>query len=249
MADVRHAPAAEREDVARLGAGGERQRLRAVERRDLDRGAQGRLAEADRHLADQVAAFALEERMLGHADGAVAVAAGPAVGARLALAGQPDLVARVDAGGDIDLAGDPPTGRSRWPRQRGHASRMTWPAAAAGRAGRLQREEAAALHHAAAAAAIGAGFRAGAGLGPAAAARLARLVPVELDDLGDPVGRLEQVERHRALDVLALVRPPPPAAAEQVAEQALAEDVAEGLEDVAHVAELRGLAAPRPAKP
>ncbi len=37
-----------------------------------------------------------------------------------------------------------------------------------------------------------------------------------------------------------------PAAAEQVAEEALAEDIAEGLEDVAHVAEVRRLAALKP---
>ena len=55
------------------------------------------------------------------------------------------------------------------------------------------------------------------------------------------VGGLDQVERHFAADVAALADPAAAAAAaaEDVAEKALAEDVAEGVEDVGHVVEVR----------
>ena len=66
----------------------------AVERRHLDRAAEGRGGEADRHLAGQVAALALEDRVLAHADLDVQVARRAAVAARLALAVQADAIAR-----------------------------------------------------------------------------------------------------------------------------------------------------------
>ena len=70
-------------------------------------------------------------------------------------------------------------------------------------------------------------------------------MPLELDDLGRAVGGLEQVQRHFATDVAAAAGRGGRrgAAAEEVAEEPFAEDVAEGVEDVADVVELRGPAA------
>ena len=50
--------------------------------------AQRRLRIGDRHLADQVLAVALEQRMLAHVDEAVAIAGRAAVRARLAFAAE-----------------------------------------------------------------------------------------------------------------------------------------------------------------
>src|SRR5262249_14740411 len=67
-ADVGHAPAPEPEDVAALAAARDLRAVAAVERRHVDFGAQGRLGEADRHLAVQIIAPPLEERMFLHQD-------------------------------------------------------------------------------------------------------------------------------------------------------------------------------------
>ena len=100
------------------------------------------------------------------------------------------------------------------------------------------------LHHAAVAAAVAAGLGLRARLGPRAAARLAGRVPHEADDLRRAAGGLEQVERHVAADVGALAdRARRGPAAEEIAEEALAEDVAEGVEDVGDVVEVRRPAA------
>ena len=61
-------------------------------------------------------------------------------------------------------------------------------------------------------------------------------MPLELDGLGDAAGRFEQVERDVAADVGPLVDAGRRAAAEQVAEDAVAENIAEGVEDVVDVA-------------
>ena len=66
--DVGHPAALELEDVAALGPLGDVQPVGAVERRHLDLGAEGGLGEADRHLADQVVAVPLEERVLADLD-------------------------------------------------------------------------------------------------------------------------------------------------------------------------------------
>ena len=96
------------------------------------------------------------------------------------------------------------------------------------------------LHHASAAAAIAAGLGPRARLGPRAAARFAGRVPREADDLHRAVGGLDQVELDVAADVGALVDARrAAAAAEEIAEETLAEDVAEGAEDVGNVVELR----------
>ena len=105
----------------------------------------------------------------------------------------------------------------------------------------MQRKEAARLHHLAAAAAVVAGLGPSAGLGPRSVARLARRVPHETDDLRRAVGGLDQVEPDFAMDVGALANPGgvAAAAAEEVAEKPLAENVAEGVQDVGYVVEVR----------
>ena len=64
--------------------------------------AERRRHEADRHLAGQVRAVALEDRMLADDDLDIQVAGRPAIAARFALAGEPDAVAVVDAGRHLD---------------------------------------------------------------------------------------------------------------------------------------------------
>src|SRR5690348_15660601 len=66
--------AAELEELARLRLGGNRNARLAVERRHRERRAERGLREADRHLAMQVVAVALEDRMLAHADFDVEIA-------------------------------------------------------------------------------------------------------------------------------------------------------------------------------
>src|SRR5207245_11342418 len=132
----------------------------------------------------QIGAAALEELVLGQRQEDVEVAGRAAADPGLALAGEPDPGAVLDARGNVDrqrpLAGDTPLTRA------GRAGVLDHLAAAlAARTGPLQREEALRLPHASGAAAGRAGLRLGAGLGPDARAGLA----------GD---------RDRNLDLLAL---------------------------------------------
>src|SRR6058998_4301723 len=64
----------QREDLARLGAGGDLDPRLALERRHLDLHPQGRLREAERDLAYDVVPLAHEERMLALAEHDVEVA-------------------------------------------------------------------------------------------------------------------------------------------------------------------------------
>src|SRR5690606_10004548 len=89
------------EDLARLRLGRDFQRDMPVERRHLDRPAEGRRREADRHLARQVLAFATEDRVRLHRDVDVQIAGRAAVAARLALPRQPNAVAAVHARRDL----------------------------------------------------------------------------------------------------------------------------------------------------
>ena len=68
---------------------------------DLDRAAERDDGEGDVDLAVQVVAVALELRVLGDVDDDVEVAGGAAGKAGLALAVQPQPLARRDAGGDL----------------------------------------------------------------------------------------------------------------------------------------------------
>ena len=105
-------------------------------------------ARAERRLADRDGQLVVELRVLApqlgvrrHVDHHVEVAGRPAARPGLALAGEADLVAVIDAGGDRHaerpLALDPPVAPARTarllddapgPRQRGHAVTLTiWP--------------------------------------------------------------------------------------------------------------------------
>ena len=103
--------------------------------------------------------------------------------------------------------------------------------AAAGRAGGRHLEEPARLDDLAAAAAVVAGR----GDGPFPRARpatlAAKLLPAHVDRAGRPPRRLDQLDLQLHQQVRARPRPAP-ALAEEVAEQAAAEDVAEGRHDV-----------------
>ena len=100
----------------------------------------------------------------------------------------------VDAGGDFDLAGDA-AGDVAAAAAGGAGLADDLAAAAAGGAGGLQREEAGWTAPPGRCRRNRGRFRGLVpGLAPRAAAGFARLVPLELDDLGRAVGRLEQVQ-------------------------------------------------------
>ena len=136
----------------------------AVERAHREFAAERRLHHRDRHAAIEVGAVALEERMRLDRQENVEIARRAAAHARLALAGEADARAVLDAGRNID-------------RQRAlarHAARAGAPvagivdrlaAAVAGRAGALDGEEALLRADAAVARAGLAGRRLRAGLG------------------------------------------------------------------------------------
>ena len=190
----------------------------------------------------------MKERMLLHVDDAVAIAGRAAGGARLALAGEPQLRAVVHAGGDIDLAGHAArhvsrcrgsSGTLRGSPCRCRGRRGRWSAwrrcRRIARPGRCRRSR----------------------------SRLRACVPGLAPEppqgshfawrwnwtiLAVPWAASKQVQRRRRTGCR---RPcgaaaAAAAAAEEVAEEPFAEDVAEGLEDVADVVELRGAAACQP---
>ena len=101
-ADVGHALAAHAERRAALRACRNRERLVAVERRDLDLAAERERREVQRHLAVQVVAVALEERVLLHVDDDVEIAGRAAARAGFAFAAEAQALAGGDAGGDAD---------------------------------------------------------------------------------------------------------------------------------------------------
>src|SRR5277367_5137605 len=100
-AELRRALAAQPLDGAARRAGRDAQRLRAVQRRHLHVGAAQRLRDRQRHLDLEVVALALERRRAADLRDQVQVTGGAAVSPRLALAGNPDAAAVLDAGGDV----------------------------------------------------------------------------------------------------------------------------------------------------
>src|SRR3990172_1309823 len=108
--EVGHSLAPQDKDAAGLGAGRHLERVRlAVQRGHLRLAAQGGLRQVQLQIVDQVVLVALELRVRPHGDADVEVAGPAAVGADVALAGEPHLRAVADAGGDLDqeLAGLP----------------------------------------------------------------------------------------------------------------------------------------------
>src|ERR1019366_43905 len=90
FANAKHAPG--------LRLAGDLEHHLADERRHLDRTAQVRGGEADRHLAGQVAAVALENGVLAYADLDIEVARRTAVAAGFAFAVQADPITGIDSG-------------------------------------------------------------------------------------------------------------------------------------------------------
>src|SRR6185312_4088409 len=183
LADARDALAAPHEDVAGLRARLELDRRRAVavvvKRIDVDLAAERRLDEAHRDLGQHVFALALEPLVALHVQHDVEVT-GAAALRGLALAGEPQRLAVVDAGGHGDR------------ERRGFGLRAATAAvgtrlldrlalAAAMRTGRLHHEEALGVHDLTFAAARAAYVGLAAGRGAAAGARRARDVARDLD--------------------------------------------------------------------
>ena len=217
---------------AELGAG---LRLRrnadrhfAFQRRHRQFGAQRRLRKADRQFAVQVVAVALEDRMLAHVHFHIQIASRRSGRARLALPGQADAVTVVDAFGDL------------------HGQRagffeatlaMAFPArlldrlaaAAAVRAGLLDREDAV-LHAHLTVAVAGLALADLAVLRTAAIAMVAVDLGRHLDLPADAEHGLLQVQLHDVAQVGSAPRTATPAA---TAAENVAEDVAENVADIA----------------
>src|SRR5262249_46909128 len=100
---VGDALAAERVEVARLGAALDLERVLAVDRGHRHLGPERGLREGDRELEEDVRLLAREELVRADADHAVQVARRRAGLAGLALAGDAQAHALVDAGRDLDL--------------------------------------------------------------------------------------------------------------------------------------------------
>ena len=175
--------------------------------------------------------------MLLDVDQTVAIARRPAVGAGLSFAGQTHAHFVVDAGGNHHIA---PHGLGHESLAAAFAARIFHHLARpmTGRASSLHAEEAGGLHHLAAAAAVAATLRLAPLLSAGAAAFGTLLVALELDCLGDAARRFQQIKPHFAADIATLASLPPSGAAENVAEDPPAQNIAERLEDFADVAEL-----------
>src|SRR5207245_3399173 len=91
------------ERLVRRAAGGDPQRLGAVEDGHLDLGAEGELGERHRQVAQEIDAVTREDRVLADPHEDVEVARGAAVDAARPLAGHAQLHAVVDAGGDLHV--------------------------------------------------------------------------------------------------------------------------------------------------
>src|SRR5690606_24099935 len=141
-----HALVAQAEDLAGLGFGGDADLGLAAEGGHAGDVAQRGLGDADRHLAVQVVAVALEDRVLANADFDIEIAGLGSRRAGLALAGQADAIAVVDARGHLHRqhlflfhAAVAPAGGARRPERLAPAL--------AGRARLLHREDAALEPH------------------------------------------------------------------------------------------------------
>ena len=111
--------------LARLRAGGHVQRDVAVERRHLDRRAQRRQRRGDVDHGHEVLAVADEALVLLDAHDDVQVAGRPAALARVAAAGDPQPLAVVDPGRDVDLHAPLRRRPSRGRRRCGRAARRS----------------------------------------------------------------------------------------------------------------------------
>src|SRR5271154_388216 len=178
-------------------------RLGSVERADGEFAPERCLHHRDRHPAIEVGAVALEERMRLDGEKNVKVAGRPAPHSRLALAGETNAGAVLDAGGNIDreraLPG-PAAGAGAF------VARIfdRLPAAVTGGAGAFDGEEALLRAHPPMAAAGLAGYRLGAGAGAGAGAGFAGHRSRHSDRGGLAAKRLFE----RDLEIVAQVRAP-----------------------------------------
>src|SRR5690348_3849453 len=227
-----HALAAQPEFLPRLRFRRDGDAGHAAEDRDFDGCAERGLRETDRHLATQVVAMALEDRMLAHVDLDVQVAGRRAGRAGFALACQANAIAVVHAGGHFHFQAafvfEPSFAVTVSARRHHHA-----PDPAAMRTGLLDRENAVLHPHATVAAAGRAG-------GKLAVLRTRAIAVMAVDHrrhadlLVDAGHGFFEVEIQHVAQIRTACRAP--AATEDVGK-----DVAE---DVAHVPERRAAATP-----
>ena len=184
--------------------------------------------------------------MILHVDDDVEVAGRAAAGSGLALAVEAEALAARDAGrdanGELALPGHVAVAAALRARLGDDA-----PLAAALAAGLRDGEEALLVADLPAPAALRAHGGGGPGRGARALARLARLLPRDLDAGLHPLGRFVERDLEVVAQIGAALRPAAPsAAAEEIAE---AEDVAQAAEDVAEVGEDRRVEPARAAAP
>src|SRR6185295_16575711 len=203
-------------------------RVRSIERRHLDLAAERHGREVDRDLAEQIVAVAAEELVLVHVDDDVEVAGGAAGGAGFAFTLQTQLLSGGDSRRNLhrDLAflGDASRTLTRLARVADDLPRT-----AALRTGARHGEEALLESHLTLAAALRALRWRRALRRARSVARLARLLPRNLDRRLGAARRFLEGNFEVVAQIGAALRSAAAAAAEQIAE---AEDVPETAEDV-----------------
>src|SRR6202011_5417497 len=208
---VGYPPSREAQPAAVLGPRGHLQLHRAIDRGHLDMVAQRRLAEVDAKVVVDVATLPAQKRVGPHAHGHVEVAVPASPAAALPFSGQADLVAIVDAGGDLDLE---PLGRLHPPGTAAGRARVldNLPLTAAARTGHHVHDLAEdGLRHPpdlALATAVGAALRGGAGFGAAARAGGTDLRAWHLDLLFGAEDGLFKVKLQHEAQVAAASRAP-----------------------------------------
>src|SRR5581483_9366947 len=229
-AQVGNPLAAQAHRPAALRAGGDTEPRRLVERGDLDLGAERRLRDVDRQVEEQVVALAAEIAVLLHVDIDVQVARRAAGAARLALAGQPDLRAVVNARGHRH----PQAPRGRHPPAaaagvagRGHDAALALAAVTQADVHELAEDRLRGAAQLAGAAAARTGGRVGARLQAAAATGLARLVARDLQLLLAAEDRLLEGQRQLVPQVGAALGARAPVARGRAGAEERLEDVLE----------------------
>ncbi len=190
-------------------------------------------------MHDKVPLVPLEERVWPDLNVDVQVARGPAARTAFALTAQAELHAVIDAAGDFHFQ---PHGPLLQPRTRtvGTAIANYTAGAVAARTRGLHAEESLRMHDAPAAAAIVASERLAARLGPRALARAAADVAPQFERARAALGRFQEIDGDGAAEMSA---PLDAGAATSLAEEPVAKQVAECLEDVRNVGKLRSAVA------
>jgi hypothetical protein len=232
-ANIGHSEPAHPDDITGLGAARNLERLGTIQSRSLNRRAEGALAEGKRHLTVQLMPLPPQEWMILDLNHAVAVTRGATVATRFALTGQPYPHIAVDTGRNGHPPVDRHLGQALARAIRTFLSDNS-AGAAAGRAGGLEPKNAGRLNNLTLPAAVVACLWSGARLGTTAVTRTALLVAAKPNCFGGAAGCLKQRQPGRTKHISTLAGTAGPTTA---AENASAEQIAEGFKDVRYVIE------------